>query len=205
MRADLPPQTVDASAVSGVDAQAMVLKNPVLNPMPAERRHTWGLGLAPHVSCQLAFVGNSGQGTCFGGPRLSFDFYLGKLIVDLKLGEIVPRSSSSPTVSLFLAGAALELGSPFLQLGGPTSPLSLAIRGVTRVRGGVVSSRFSAPGLTGSSNGVVEVTLGFNTTLALAITHAISIQAQVGIDGVLLIPVGLSVDFSAWAGLRFAL
>lgn len=196
--------TVDASASSGVDAKATVLKDPVLNPLLAERRRTWGLSVAPHLACQLVLVGSTGNGNCGGGPRLSLDFHLGKIIFDLKAWGAT--SASGSTSNFVAGGVGLELGSPFLQLGAETSPVSIAIRGVTRVRGGVLSNEpaMRLSGL-GRTIGLVEVTAGLGTTLAFAISHGVSLQAQAGLEAALIIPVGVTIDFSSWLGLRFAL
>lgn len=190
------PPIVEATTSAQIETPVKVLKDPVLNPFLPERRFTWGLGIAGQLVCPLVYLAGRGAMSCFVGPRVSLDFYIGKMTFDFMIGA-----------SLAL-GLGLEMGSPFVQLGGATSPFSLAVRGVVRVRLHTGIWTFRPTRLGG----------GLGVTLSWAIAHRVSLQVQLApeINALTteestpgLLPVRgqstISLDLNTWLGLRFAL
>jgi hypothetical protein len=185
-----PPPIVDAATGVPIEAPVTVLRDPVLNPFLPERHFTWAMGLAAQVVCPLVQLEGRGSPRCFVGPRGSIDFYIGKMTVDFMVGNGMAL------------GLGLELGSPFVQLGGATSPLSLAVRAVARVRVYPGPPSFFGSG----GDEPPRAGGGLGVTLSWAISHRTSLQLQVApeINAVLSSP-DISLDLNTSLGLRFAL
>jgi hypothetical protein len=112
----------------------------------------------------------TGGGCGFLLRLIPIDFFVGNTHVDLHFAG----------VGAFGLTAGLDLGSPFFQLGGPTSPFALAVRGKFDFVYKSVDMTESSPSASAATTTFTTTFLGgglgVTTEGSLALTHALSID-----------------------------
>jgi hypothetical protein len=146
-----------------------------------------GAGLDIGMRCLFLLTSAVG-GSCGYLMRANVvDFPVGNFHINFAYNEIRPSNFSNcgscsqnpATISKSVGGGfGVDLGSMFMQLGGPTSPASMAVRGQFDVVVDAVSA--ASPNSGGAASSVLlGGTLGLALPFAFAVTRVVSIDATV--------------------------
>jgi hypothetical protein len=185
-------QEKKAAEVRAAQEQALAEQRKVVDlgevpsPLYPHRRLKVGAGLDVGVRCIFLLTSAAG-GSCGYLMRANVvDFPVGNFHVNFTYNEARPSSfatcdSCTPnpaTSSKSLGGGfGVDLGSMFMQLGGPTSPVSMAVRGQFDV---VVDAVSAASSSSSSASGILTGgTLGLALPFAFGVSRVVSIDATI--------------------------
>jgi hypothetical protein len=184
----VPMQTGDAS---GATAETrVVIPDLVRSPFHPQRRRLTGISVAPGLFCpSLDTVSTGPSDWCAFQMRLAMDWFIGDLHIKLLAGQAIQ-------IGMLLGG---EIGSPYFQLGGPTSPFAIAARASVDLL--VTKKSDDYPQLVG--DGLLGLANTYGPNLSFAVTQRFAVEARLGLGFLLAAPFGTIHTLSTVNGRPF--
>jgi hypothetical protein len=188
----IPEQTPDATGNAATPgAVAVSTEEPIRNPFHPQRRHLTGLSFGPGILC--------GTADCTFRARIALDGFIGDFHMTILGGGFL-------TAGIGFGG---EIGSPYFQLGGLSSPAALAIRANFDVLAVFSPGTPTFDPITGLPTGSTTSGVGglfvntFGPNFSIALAHRIALEARLGLGyGVFFPTVSVPFLLDSWIGVR---